>query len=78
MVTDPLAMSFTLHRGGGASARAHVRTAFMHLGKGFTDCAEIWYVVRDQLARQHTQAKDGMHLHVHIYARADMPRFSYL
>ena len=78
MVTDPLAMSFTPLRGGGASARAHVRTAFLYLGNGWTDCAEIWYVVRDQLARQLTQTKDGIHLHVHTCARADVPRFSYL
>ena len=43
----------------GASARAHVRTPFPYLGNGWTDCAEIWYVVRDQLARLLTQNKGG-------------------
>ena len=37
---------------------------FPYLGKGQTDCAEIWYMVKDQLARQFTQTKDGVHLHV--------------
>ena len=58
-------MRFTLLRGGGASARAHVSPpSFPYLGNGRTDCVEIWYVVRDQLARQCTPTEDGVHLHV--------------
>ena len=75
MVRDPLAMSFTLLRGG---VHLHVRTPCPYLGNGWTDCAEIWFVVRDQLARQLTQTMDGVHLHVRICARADVPRFLYL
>ena len=29
-----------------------MRTPFPYLRNGWTDCAEIWYVVRDQLTRQ--------------------------
>ena len=54
-------MRFTLFRGG---VHLHVRTPFPHLGNDWTDCAEIWYVARDQLARQFTQTKNGVHLHV--------------
>ena len=30
-----------------------------------TDCAEIWYVVRDPLARPFTEVDAGLQLHVH-------------
>ena len=43
---------------------AHVGTPFPYLGNGWTDCADIFYVARDQLASQLTQTKDGVHLHV--------------
>ena len=49
---------YTTH-GRGASALAHMRTPFWYLGNGWTDCAEIRYVIRDQLARQPTQTKEG-------------------
>ena len=38
-----------------------------YLGNGWTDCTEILYVVRDQLARQLTQTKNGVHLHVPLF-----------
>ena len=63
----------------------HVRTyaradtpSFSYLGNGWSDCAEISYVVRDHLARQLTQTKDGVHLHVCTCARADVPLLPYL
>ena len=37
------------------SARADVPT-FPHLGNSQTDCAKIWYVVRDPLAGRFTEA----------------------
>ena len=33
----------------GAAARAHVQGSFPDLGNGWTDCAQIWYTVRDRL-----------------------------
>ena len=54
-------MRFTLL---GDGVHLHARTPFPHLWNGWTDCAEIWHVVRGQLARQFTQTKDGVHLHV--------------
>ena len=36
------------------SALAHVCAPFPYLGNGWTGCTEIWYVFRDQLARQLT------------------------
>ena len=55
----------------------HVRTCrlapFPYLGKGRTDYAEIWCVVRDSLARLFTKVYDGVHLHVRMCARADVP-----
>ena len=41
----------------------HVRTPFLYLENDWTDCAEIWDVLRDQ-TRQFTQITDGVHLHV--------------
>ena len=35
-----------------------------YLGNGWTDCAEIWCVVRDQLAMRFTLPRGGVHLHV--------------
>ena len=37
-----------------------MRALFPYLGNGWTDCADILYVVRDQLAGQLTQAKGGV------------------
>ena len=54
-------MRFALLR---SVVQLHVRTHFPYFGNGWTDCAEIWYVVGDQLARQLTQTEDGVHLHV--------------
>ena len=50
VVRDQLAMRFTLVRGWGTSACAHERTPFPYLGNDRTDCAEIWYDIRHQLA----------------------------
>ena len=33
----------------GAAARAHVQGSFPDLENGWTDCAQIWYTVRDRL-----------------------------
>ena len=52
------------YTGMDASARAHLRVPLPYLGNGWTDCAEILYVVRDQFARQLTQISGGVHLHV--------------
>ena len=50
-------------------ARAHVQMfpSVSYLGNGWTDCAEVWYTVRDQLGRQFTQTKVVMHLYVRAY-----------
>ena len=41
-----------------------MRAPFPYLGNSWADCAEIWCVVRDQLARQFTQTQGRVHLHV--------------
>ena len=48
-------------------ARADVPT-FMYLGNGWTDCAEIWFVVRDQLAWHFTKVDCGVHVHIRACA----------
>ena len=49
-------------------ARARVHTAyvppFSYLGNGWTDCAEIWYMISDPLARLFTRVRGGAQLHV--------------
>ena len=35
-----------------------------YLGNGWTGCAEIWYVVRGQLAMRFALLRGGVHLHV--------------
>ena len=47
------------------AAHAHVRTLFSHLGKGWTDCVEIWYVVRGPLAKHFTKA-DVMYVRTYL------------
>ena len=47
----------------------HVRTGrvvppFPHLGNGWTDCAEIWFVVKDPLAWRFTEVNGGEQVHV--------------
>ena len=46
----------------------HVRTCrcahFPYLGNGWTNCAEIWCVVRDTLASRFAKVKGGVNLHV--------------
>ena len=37
---------------------------FPYLGNGWTDCAEILCVVRDQLSKRFAQIKSEIHLHV--------------
>ena len=44
-------------------ARAYV-PRLPYLVNGRTDCAEIWYVVGDQLASHFTEVDDGVQLHV--------------
>ena len=53
-----------------ASARAHVRglIGVSYLGNCWTDCAEIWCVVRDQLAMLSTLHGGGVRLHVLVCA----------
>ena len=53
----------------------HVRTweradvsPFPYLVDGWTNCAEIWYMVDDPLARRFTEADDGIQLHVRTCA----------
>ena len=58
-------------------ARADV-PRLLYLGNGWTDCAEIWYVVRDPSARRFTEVDDGVHLHMTTCACANVPHFSYL
>ena len=55
-----------------------MRTPSPYIGHGWTDYVEIWYVVKDQLAKQFTQTKDGVYLHLCMCARADVPTFPYL
>ena len=52
-------------------AQLHVRTCaravvprFPYLGNGLTDCAEIWFLVRDQLAWRFTKVNGGVRVHV--------------
>ena len=60
----------------------HVRTCrcapFPYLGNGRMDCAEIWCVVRDSLAKRFTKAYGRVHLHVRTCAPADVPLFRIL
>ena len=50
---------------GGVPTSARVNVPpFPYLGNNWMNCAEIWYVVSDPLARVFTQAKDGTQLHV--------------
>ena len=49
----------------------HVRTCaradelpLSYLGNGWTDSAEIWCVIRNQLSKRFAQVKSGVHLHV--------------
>ena len=44
-------------------ARADV-PPFLYLGNGWTDCAEIWCVARDPLAKLFAKVNGGAHLHV--------------
>ena len=37
---------------------------FPHLGNGWTDCAEVWYVLSNPLARLFQQVKGESQLHV--------------
>ena len=39
-------------------------TLFPYLGNVWTDCAEMWHVVRDPLARLFMKVKGGEQLHV--------------
>ena len=39
-----------------------------YLGNSWTDCAEIWCVVRDQFAMRFTLLRGGVHLHVRTRA----------
>ena len=47
-------------------ARADV--PFPYLVNGWTDCDEIWYVVRDPPARRFTEVDDGVQLYVRTCA----------
>ena len=63
--------------GGGAFARAHVRTPFpqmlhlLPLGNGWDDCAEIWYAIGVSLVVVYAVITGGVSLHV----RTCTPRF---
>ena len=57
----PLLIAQLMDHGWGTSPR------FPYLGSGWTDCAEIWYVVRDPLAWRFTEADDVVHLHFALY-----------
>ena len=53
------------------SARAHVQMfpSVSYLGDGWTDCAGMWCVIRDQLAMMRfALLRGGMHLHVRMCA----------
>ena len=52
----------------GTCSRADV-PPFPYLVNGWTDCAEIWYVVRDPLAGRFTEVDDEVQLHVRTCAR---------
>ena len=45
----------------GTAARENVRNPFPCLWNGWRDCAEIWYVVRDPLAKCFTEVDCGIH-----------------
>ena len=46
--------------------RAHVQVqpSILDLGSGWIDCAELWCVVRGQLAIRFTQVRGGVRAHV--------------
>ena len=50
----------------------HVRTCicapFPYLVNGWTDCAEIWYLVRDPLAMRFTEVDYGVQMHMRTCA----------
>ena len=43
----------------------HMCPGVSYLEKRWTDCAEIWCMVTDQLARRCTQASGGIHVQEH-------------
>ena len=53
-----------------------MRKPFPYLRNGWTDCHEIWNVVRDQLARQFSQTTDGVHLRVRLRTYVPLFRIS--
>ena len=46
--------------------------SFSYLGNDWTDCAEIWYAVRDPLARRFAEVNGGVH-NAHARAHACTP-----
>ena len=52
-----------------------VPTSRTYLGNGWTDCAEIWCVVRDYLARRFTTVKGGVQQQ-HVRTCAPIPGIS--
>ena len=61
MVRGPLARTFTKVKSG---VHLYVRTfrcaSFPYLGSGLTDCAEIWCIAREPLARRFTKVWRGV------------------
>ena len=65
-------MHITQVMGWGTSASAPYACAdvstFSYIGNGWTDCAEIWLVVRDPLAWRFTKVDGGVQVHVRTCA----------
>ena len=51
---------------------------FPYLGSGSTDSVEIWYVVRDVLAKRFAKLRMEVQLYVRTCSWADVPHFPYL
>ena len=64
----PISIAFYKDHERVTSARAHVRTPFPYLQKGWTDYDETWCVVLDSLALRFTKAMNGSHQHVRTCA----------
>ena len=84
----PYAMRFTLLRGGVHLLQGlHVHvwctcSPFAYLGNGWTDCAEIWYVAKDQLVQLHiflclltSEASSSVVYQTNLSMNGPWPRF---
>ena len=50
----------------GTAARAQASTPFPYVGNGWTDCTEVWCVIREPLAIPFTRIKWNIFLRAHV------------